>query len=153
MASAPATQDERVAALGIEVIPNKKELGFSAKKKEDIIQFFRFVRPWDYDNNCPVSNMGATLAIEIDYLNRSIRVGIAITKTENFCKKTGRAIAVRRLLDGTDVLRFNIPEGGIPEKGVVWYIAEMLRTAYIRGTLSKALLEMVDGECDKCHAW
>lgn len=150
---APASTKHEVKRAGLNKFSQhqfKKEMGVinKVKEKADIVVFFRYVRPWDHYNDCPVSNMGTTIVFRLDYVKNTMTVALAITKNENFCKATGKAVALERM-NRRDSATFNMPSGGIPECGSIAFLASKVRGYLTNSSKGREFLAMYDGKYDR----
>ena len=123
------------------------------KPKPDVVEFFRYIRPYDHVAQSPIGNMGATLKFTLDYKNRIITLVAAVCKNETFSKAVGKQMC-EKLADRQ--WSFIMPHTGIPETGVCEFVVRQLiqlsqlGNAYkeVHGIL-REVIKMSQGEYDK----
>lgn len=76
--------------------PNEAKLdNLKAKAKPDTVEVWRYFRKWDTEHNQISSAGGLTCLVRMHYPTKTMRVYPAFcSDDENFCKETGRNVAV-----------------------------------------------------------
>lgn len=118
------------------------------KKKADVVEFFRFVRPWDSVNECPVSTAGATVLFRADYKNKQLTAAIAVSKEDNFCKETGKGIARARMDAAQATVTIYMPDGIGRFGAVVMLVEELFHLPAIPKEW-RTFIEMYYGKWDR----
>jgi hypothetical protein len=91
------------------------------KVSDGEVRIFRYLRFYDYNTLEVNPKSGVTFFFSLDYDKRIVKFTFAVhdSKTENFCKKTGRNIAWDRFDSNSFVFSFPMGESGISENGTL----------------------------------